>query len=75
MADPQKNSSTNPSGWLRYTSLGFQMMATIGLAVWLGRFLDAKTGMEQIPAFTIGLLLLAVVGSLIGLIRGFTKNQ
>jgi ATP synthase protein I len=75
MANPQKNSSNKHSTWLRYTSLGFQMMATIGLAIWLGRTLDGRLGMQQIPAFTIGLLLLSVIGSLIGLIKGFTKNK
>ncbi len=64
-------SSSNTEGYVKYSGLAFQMMATIGLGVWGGIKLDEW--LHTRPAFTIVLSLLAVIGSLIQLIRGLPK--
>lgn len=64
-------SSSNTQGYVKYTGLAFQMMVTIGLGVWGGIKLDEWLNTR--PAFTIVLSLLAVIGSLIQLIRGLPK--
>ncbi len=72
MEKPQKPSSNNI---LKYSGLGFQMFAMIGIATWLGITLDKKLGMIKFPAFTLSLVLIAVIGSFISLIRSVKKND
>jgi F0F1-type ATP synthase assembly protein I len=45
---------------LRYTGLAFQMMATLGLAVFVGHKIDQRTGWS-FPLFLIILSLLALI--------------
>lgn len=66
-----KNSPSN--SYLRYSGLAFQMMAAIALAAWGGTKLDQWLGWK-FPVWTVGLLLAAVVGSLIGLVRSLPKQ-
>jgi hypothetical protein len=47
------------------------MMITIGLGVWGGIKLDEWLNLR--PLFTVSLSLLAVIGSLVQLIRGLPK--
>jgi len=49
------------------------MMAVIALAAWGGIRLDRWLGWK-FPVWTVGLLLAAVVGSLIGLVRSLPKE-
>jgi F0F1-type ATP synthase assembly protein I len=67
----KKNSSSETSSYVRYSGLAFQMMVTIGLGVWGGIKLDEWLGLR--PLFTVSLSLLAVIGSLVQLIRGLPK--
>jgi len=67
----KKNSSSEASSYARYSGLAFQMMITIGLGVWGGIKLDEWLGLR--PLFTVSLSLLAVIGSLVLLIRGLPK--
>ena len=67
----KKNSSSEANGYVRYSGLAFQMMITIGLGVWGGIKLDQWLGLR--PLFTVVLSLLAVIGSLVQLIRGLPK--
>jgi len=67
----KKNSSSKTSSYVRYSGLAFQMMVTIGLGVWGGIKLDEWLGLR--PLFTVSLSLLAVIGSLVQLIRGLPK--
>lgn len=54
--------------YLKYSSLGFQMAITIGLATWGGQYLDGKYENEQ-PIFTIILILLGIAIALYQVIR------
>ena len=60
--------------YAKYSGLGFQMLAAIGLGVWGGMKLDDRLNLK-FPAFTIGLSCLALVGSLILLIRNLTQGR
>jgi len=51
------------------------MFAMIGIATWLGITLDKKLEMTKFPAFTLSLVLLAVIGSFISLIRSVKKDD
>ncbi len=67
------NPSNKPNNYLRYSGLAFQMLAAIALAMWGGTELDGWLGWK-FPVWTVTLLLAAVVGSLIGLVRSLPKN-
>lgn len=65
--------SNKPNGFLRYSGLAFQMLAAIALAMWGGIKLDGWLGWK-FPVWTVTLLLAAVVGSLVGLVRSLPKS-
>jgi hypothetical protein len=59
--------------YLKYSGLAFQLVATIGLAAWAGIELDNHLG-NRIPWFTMLLVLLALLGSMIWLVRQLPKE-
>ncbi|WP_128547685.1 AtpZ/AtpI family protein [Larkinella soli] len=60
------------NAFAQYSSLGFQMLGTIGLGVWGGVKLDEWQGNEK-PLWTIVLSLVAIGASLYLFIRGLPK--
>jgi ATP synthase protein I len=74
---PSNNSPENPSPnpLIRYSGLGFQMLATIIACIWLGRKMDKWLGQHKFPLFTVILLLLGVIGSLVSLVRGLNQQS
>ncbi len=63
-----------PSSLLKYSSLGVELVVILCLAAWLGRWLDAKYGVEK-GLFTIFLLVFAVIGSMYRLIKSLMNAQ
>lgn len=59
-------------GYLRYSGLGLQMLITLLSFVLLGMWLDKQTGWCR-PCFTIVFSLIAIIGSLIWLIKQLNK--
>lgn len=57
-------------GFIRYSSLAFEMMIIMGIGVWLGVKLDQWLNMS-FPAFTLGLMILSVIGAIYHAIRKF----
>jgi ATP synthase protein I len=60
------------NNFLKYSGLGFQMIATIGLAAWAGIKLDQHFQVKS-HMFTVVLMLLGVIGSMYLVIRGLMK--
>ena len=58
--------------YLRFSSLGVQMGASIAFFTWLGTYLDEKQN-SQTPWWTVGLSLFGVIASLILVIREVIK--
>lgn len=58
---------------LKYTRIGFQMLVTIGLGVWMGVWLDEKTNLD-FPLFTILFSLLFIFASIYNVIRQLPKQ-
>lgn len=58
----------------RYSGIGAQMMATIGLSTWAGYWLD-KHYQTKTPWFTLGLMLLGLFAALYNVIRAVSKDQ
>ena len=76
-SDPEQNN--NPSRqdqlkpYLKYSGLGFQMIAVLVLAAWGGMTLDDKMGNKN-PWWTIVLMLLGVITSMYMIIKSVTKK-
>ena len=63
-----KNSSLN--SYVRYSGMGFQMVAIILLFYWAGSKLDERSGNEK-PAYTAILTLLGVFAGLYIILKDF----
>ncbi|NVO30839.1 AtpZ/AtpI family protein [Hymenobacter lapidiphilus] len=79
MASPIKpNNPDNGSDRLRtvarYSGIGMQMAATIGLSTWAGYWLD-KHYQTKTPWFTLGLMLLGLFAALYNVIRAVSKGE
>ncbi len=73
--DSQKNSDAEKGklqAYLKYSGLGFQMLLVLGLAAYGGIKLDAYVGNKN-PWFTIGFMLLGVIGSIYKIIVSVMK--
>ncbi len=71
--DEPKNKKKQLNNYVKYSGLGFQMMATLGIAVWGGIKLDDWLELK-FPAFTVALPCIALIGSLIIFIRSLPKE-
>lgn len=69
---PSPDQDYQNNGFLKYTGLGFQMIATILLGVWLGTTLDNYFEMKT-PIFTASLSLFAVVAAIYLGVKDFIK--
>ena len=56
--------------FIRYSSLAFEMIAIMGLGVWVGIKIDDWLELS-FPVFTLGLLILSVAGAIYHAIRKF----
>jgi ATP synthase protein I len=72
MADKNNKKQVNP--YLKYSGLGFQLIAALCLGAWLGDWLDKKME-NQTPYFTIALLLLFLAAVLTSIIRDLSKED
>ncbi|MBW8685168.1 AtpZ/AtpI family protein [Chitinophaga rhizophila] len=73
---PKKKSKKKPDNRLifRYTGLAFQMMATLGIAVFAGYKIDQRTGWS-FPFFLIILSLIALAVILRQIIKDTSRNE
>jgi len=56
--------------FIRYSSLAFEMIVIMGVGTWSGTLIDDWLNIE-FPAFTLGLMVLSVVGAIYHAIRKF----
>ena len=71
-SDKQENQKQTKE-YLKYSGLGFQMIAVLLLALWAGQALDEKMEMKN-PIWTVVFLLVGLFGSLYLVIKGVTKK-
>lgn len=69
--DDKKDNGVKP--YLKYSGLAFQMIAVLVVAAWGGMKLDEHFGTQN-PWFTIGLLVVAVVASMVLVILSLNKK-
>ncbi|HEX7583930.1 MAG TPA: AtpZ/AtpI family protein [Prolixibacteraceae bacterium] len=69
-----QNNSQKPKkqidNFIRYSSLAMEMMVIMGAGVWLGFKIDHWLELS-FPAFTLGLMILSVIGAVYYAIRKF----
>ncbi len=71
--DPKPDSPPPRGGnFAKYSGLGLQMLAIIGLGTWLGTWLDGRFGSG--PWGTVGLMLLAVFAAMYQVIRSVSEQ-
>ncbi|NVO84814.1 AtpZ/AtpI family protein [Hymenobacter terrestris] len=73
-SDDPNNSSDRLRAVARYSGIGVQMAATIGLSTWAGYWLD-KHYQTKTPWFTLGLMLLGLFAALYNVIRAVSKGE
>ncbi|MFC6996309.1 AtpZ/AtpI family protein [Rufibacter roseus] len=71
---PKEKEDAQLKPYLKYSGLAFQMIAIMAVAAWGGRKLDAYF-QNQIPWWTLVLLLLAVFGSMYSVIVTLTRKK
>lgn len=73
MTDPTHRKKPSNALW-RYAGLAFQMLAAIGLSLWLGHLVDGWAGM-RFPLFMIIFSLLALAVLLWQIVKDTSKKQ
>ena len=58
----------------KYLGLAFQFLASIAVGLWLGWWIDGKTGWT-IPVFTMSLPILVIIGMLVTITRDTGKGN
>ena len=69
-----KKNKENVEGYAKYSGIAFQMIASIGLFVWLGTYLDKRMDTSQ-PYWTLGLTTMAVIASMVSIIKNFLPKK
>ncbi len=62
-----------PNPYVKYSSMTFQMMATIAVMAYIGHLLDVWIGIK-FPAFMLSFCLMGVVGALYLVIKSLPKE-
>lgn len=74
MKDPQnlKKHKKNFDHFIRYSSMAFEMIGIMGIGVFAGYKIDQWLDLS-FPAFTLGLMILSVIGAIYHAIKNFLK--
>jgi F0F1-type ATP synthase assembly protein I len=73
MPSQKQNKRKSFDSFIRYSSLGFEMMATIALGTFLGYKIDQWMN-NEFKAFTLGLMIFSVVVAIINAVRNLLKK-
>jgi F0F1-type ATP synthase assembly protein I len=74
MKEPENSKRPKKSfdDFIRYSSLAFEMIAIMGIGVFIGYLIDDWLKLS-FPAFTLGLMILSVVAAIYHAIKNFLK--
>jgi F0F1-type ATP synthase assembly protein I len=70
----EKDPKKPVNSFLKYSSLGMQMLITLGVGAWLGLKLDAYLGL-RFPLFLISFVFLLFGGIMYQLYRSLNKEE
>lgn len=62
-----------PNSFIKYTGIAMQMLAVIGVSVWLGNYLDTKNNTLK-PYYTLVFSLIGIFASIYLAIKDFIKK-
>jgi F0F1-type ATP synthase assembly protein I len=65
---PEEKQKSAIKDWARYSGLAFQLLGACLAGVFIGRWLDAKMGLER-PLFAVFLTIFFMIASLVSLYR------
>ena len=68
------DSSFKDSYYFKYSSMGFQMAAIIGIGVFCGIKIDELLGLQKTPVFTITLSLVSVIAAIYFVVKDLLKK-
>lgn len=74
MSSPKKNQPEDRNAYMRYASMGTQMLVIIGLGVFGGYKIDKWLELK-IPVFTLILSLLSVAAAIYLSVKDFIKKK
>lgn len=75
LTNPSPNRKLKPyNNYLKYSSLGFQLLAAIGVFGWLGYLLDGRLGFK-FPIFMLSFGFLAFGGMMYQIYRSVNKDN
>jgi F0F1-type ATP synthase assembly protein I len=72
MDDDKKKDNLN--SYMVYTTYGIELAVAVGLGLWLGYYIDKKTGVK-FPLLTWILPLILLVAMLVQIVREFSGKQ
>ncbi len=74
---PPKNQKkkSHLTNYAKYSGMGFQMLAIMGIGVFAGIKLDQWLSLQKTPIFTILLSLLSVIGAIYFVVRDLLKKK
>ena len=72
--DPEKSPKKQVNNYIKYSAVGFQMMATIGLLTFIGYKIDASRNAKT-PYFTAGFSLLGVIVGILQVVRQLNSDK
>lgn len=68
------DSSFRDSHYFKYSAMGFQMAAIIGIGVFCGIKIDEFIGLQKAPIFTIAFSLLSVIAAIYFVVKDLLKK-
>jgi len=72
-AEEPKESQSEPTPYIKYSNLGFQLIAAVLVGYFLGNFLDHKFNPDHPPYLTASLILIFLSVYMYRLIRELSK--
>jgi len=70
----QNNNKNKIDNFIRYSSLAFEMMAIIGGGTFLGFKIDQRMN-NEFKSFTLGLMILSVIGAILYGTKNLLKRK
>ena len=70
----EKDPNKPVNSFLKYSSLGLQMLVTLGIGAWLGMKLDQYLGLK-FPVFLLSFIFLLFFGLMYQLYRNLNKEE
>jgi len=72
--DSNHKKSNSWAAFVKYSSIGFQLLGLIGLALYTGLKVDQYFNLKKIPVFTMTFILLVFTGFMVKLMKELSEK-